>query len=96
MPVITLSDTTKIIKLIHLNSNEQDIVYIVVVVVSQGTYLQFFGTKCRGFQTSSYCDLISLLQRDKNGIVMVNFYNNYVTCSPQASLSHVAGESDTQ
>ncbi|XP_058257815.1 dipeptidase 1 isoform X2 [Hemibagrus wyckioides] len=32
--------------------------------------------------------------RDKNGIVMVNFYNDYVTCSPQASLSHVADHFD--
>lgn len=39
---------------------------------------------------------MSLFQKDKNGIVMVNFYNDYVTCSPKANLSHVAGESDTQ
>lgn len=30
----------------------------------------------------------------KNGIVMVNFYNDYVTCSPQANLSHVADHFD--
>lgn len=29
-----------------------------------------------------------------NGIVMVNFYNDYVTCSPQANLSHVADHFD--
>ncbi|KAK3562026.1 hypothetical protein QTP86_024793, partial [Hemibagrus guttatus] len=32
--------------------------------------------------------------RDKNGIVMVNFYNDYVTCSPHANLSHVADHFD--
>ncbi|XP_027008838.1 dipeptidase 1 [Tachysurus fulvidraco] len=30
----------------------------------------------------------------KNGIVMVNFYNEYVTCSSKASLSHVADHFD--
>ncbi|XP_053491333.1 dipeptidase 1 [Ictalurus furcatus] len=30
----------------------------------------------------------------KNGIVMVNFYNDYVTCSPEANLSHVADHFD--
>ncbi|XP_017334258.1 dipeptidase 1 [Ictalurus punctatus] len=29
-----------------------------------------------------------------NGIVMVNFYNDYVTCSPEANLSHVADHFD--
>ncbi|KAJ8339918.1 hypothetical protein SKAU_G00345510 [Synaphobranchus kaupii] len=32
--------------------------------------------------------------RDKNGIVMVNFYNDYVTCSETANLSQVADHFD--
>ncbi|XP_060796867.1 dipeptidase 1 [Neoarius graeffei] len=32
--------------------------------------------------------------KEKNGIVMVNFYNDYVTCSPKANLSHVADHFD--
>lgn len=32
------------------------------------------------------------LQREKKGIVMVNFYNDYVTCSKDATLSDVAGK----
>lgn len=54
-----------------------------------------------GFTKASHCGVtasgfMSLFQKANNGIVMVNFYNDYVTCSPQANLSHVAGESDTQ
>jgi len=32
------------------------------------------------------------LQKDKGGIVMVNFYNDYVTCSKTAKISDVAGK----
>lgn len=32
------------------------------------------------------------LQKEKKGIVMVNFYNDYVTCSKDATLSDVAGK----
>lgn len=32
------------------------------------------------------------LQKEKKGIVMVNFYNDYVTCSKEATLSNVAGK----
>ncbi|TTA54970.1 Dipeptidase 1 [Bagarius yarrelli] len=32
--------------------------------------------------------------KNKNGIVMINFYNDYVTCSQEASLLHVADHFD--
>lgn len=32
------------------------------------------------------------LQNSTGSLVMVNFYNNYVTCSDKAKLSDVAGE----
>lgn len=32
------------------------------------------------------------LQKEKKGIVMVNFYNDYVTCSQKANISDVAGK----
>lgn len=35
-------------------------------------------------------------QRTKQGIVMVNFYNDYVTCSHTAKLSDVAGKPPLQ
>lgn len=34
-----------------------------------------------------------LFQKEKRGIVMVNFYNDYVTCKQTAKISDVAGES---
>lgn len=34
-----------------------------------------------------------LFQKEKRGIVMVNFYNDYVTCKQTATISDVAGES---
>ncbi|KAI5608555.1 dipeptidase 1 precursor, partial [Silurus asotus] len=39
-------------------------------------------------------DYILQKVKDKNGIVMVNFYNDYVTCGPKASLSNVADHFD--
>ncbi len=40
------------------------------------------------------CHVISCLplQRETGGIVMVNFYNDYVTCSETATISDVAGK----
>ena len=32
-----------------------------------------------------------MLQPENGGVVMVNFYNDYLTCSPSANLSDVAG-----
>lgn len=32
------------------------------------------------------------LQKEKEGIVMVNFYNDYVTCSKTAKIADVAGK----
>jgi len=31
------------------------------------------------------------LQKQNDGIVMINFYNDYVTCSEDATLQDVAG-----
>ncbi|KAM9461412.1 dipeptidase 1 [Clarias gariepinus] len=39
-------------------------------------------------------DDILIKVKNNNGIVMVNFYNDYVTCSKQANLSHVADHFD--
>ncbi|CAL8381239.1 unnamed protein product [Arctogadus glacialis] len=39
-------------------------------------------------------DNILLKVRDKGGIVMINFYNDYVTCSPTANVSNVADHFD--
>ncbi|KAF7703338.1 hypothetical protein HF521_022345 [Silurus meridionalis] len=39
-------------------------------------------------------DYILQKVKDKNGIVMVNFYNEYVTCGPKASISNVADHFD--
>ncbi|MCJ8737420.1 hypothetical protein PDJAM_G00023750 [Pangasius djambal] len=39
-------------------------------------------------------DYILQKVKNKNGIVMVNFYNDYVTCSPKATLSDVADHFD--
>ncbi|XP_043937527.1 dipeptidase 1 [Protopterus annectens] len=39
-------------------------------------------------------DDVLRLVGQKNGVVMVNFYNDYVTCSPKANLSDVADHFD--
>ncbi|KAG7271494.1 hypothetical protein CRUP_005115 [Coryphaenoides rupestris] len=39
-------------------------------------------------------DDILLKLRDKNGIIMINFYNDYVTCSHTANVSDVANHFD--
>ncbi|KAG8437571.1 hypothetical protein GDO86_008325, partial [Hymenochirus boettgeri] len=38
-------------------------------------------------------DILSLV-KEKNGLVMVNFFNSFVTCSKNANLSHVADHFD--
>lgn len=43
----------------------------------------------RPVSVSPFCPC---LQKQKKGIVMVNFYNDYVTCQQTAKLSNVAGE----
>lgn len=35
---------------------------------------------------------MTLFQRDNRGVIMVNFYSNFITCRDEANVSDVAGK----
>lgn len=45
--------------------------------------------------TYHYITFLCCFQKENGGIIMVNFFPEFVKCSPNASISDVAGESSS-